>query len=245
MTDAVLFSAEGYATLLAAFAARGYEVRGYTEVEPEKAHLVLRHDVDISLAQAAGMAGLEKSLGVQSSYFILLRTEFYNPLSAAGLAAIQQIRACGHEIGLHFDASLYSEDDTDLEAGVRRECEILESAIDAPVRLISFHRPAEAQIGSVGEIGGRVNVYAARFVSEMGYVSDSRGSWQHGLPLDHPAVQEGHAVQLLTHPIWWMGEGGAPTLQLKRFLSERGRFLDQELARQCTIHVPGRWGGAE
>ncbi len=56
MTDKIPFSSRGYASLLAAFAARGYLIRNFSDADPSKPHLILRHDVDMSVATAAEMA---------------------------------------------------------------------------------------------------------------------------------------------------------------------------------------------
>lgn len=50
----------------------------------------------------------------------------------------------------------------------------------------------------------------------------------------------GKALQLLTHPIWWIGEASRPTQRLHRFLDRRLGLLDTELAAQCDIHDAGR-----
>src|SRR5262245_39873765 len=99
------FSPAGYAALLTEFAARGYTATGFAEVSSAARHLIIRHDVDFSLDAAAAMAELEHARGIRATYFVLLRTEFYNPLSDAGLASLQRIASLGHAIGLHFDAA--------------------------------------------------------------------------------------------------------------------------------------------
>ena len=55
-------------------------------------------------------------------------------------------------------------------------------------------------------LADRRNTYESKFFKEIGYCSDSRGGWHHGSPLDHAALGEGRALQLLTHAIWWTGE---------------------------------------
>ena len=51
------------------------------------------------------------------------------------------------------------------------------------------------------------HTYEPKFVKDIGYCSDSRGGWHHGHPLSHSSVKEGKALQLLTHPIWWITKG--------------------------------------
>lgn len=236
------FSPAGYSELLRALLDRGYATVDYASAEPQARHLILRHDLDMSLQAAEPIADAEAALGVAAHYFVLLRTEMYNPFSAAARATLDYIRIRRHEIGLHFDASLYGNDPLALERAVAQECRALEDAVGAPVRTVSFHRPAEALLGYDQALAGRRHTYEPRFFREMGYCSDSRGGWHHGAPLDHPAVAEGLALQLLTHPIWWTGAPADPADRLGRFLEARQALLDRELARNCSIYRPAGTG---
>jgi hypothetical protein len=232
------FSAAGYRALIRALLKRGYAVRGFVDADPGARHLILRHDIDMSIEAALPLAEMETSLGVGASYFVLLRSELYSPFAPSGLSALKRIAALGHEIGLHFDAALYPE--TALESAAEHECAILEAMTEGPVRTISFHRPAPSLLGRVGTLAGRRHAYEPRFFRDMGYCSDSRGRWRHGRPLDHPAIAEGRALQLLTHPIWWQGPPAAPPARLDALLDARMETLDRTLAAHCDVHIPGR-----
>jgi len=233
--DARTFSPTSYAKLIVALRERGYESRGYADADPKAKHLIVRHDVDYSLDAASAMAKQEAELGFASTYFVLLRTEFYNLFSAEGLAALRSIASYGHTIGLHFDAALYS---AGLESAIAHECGLLETILGKPVTVLSFHRPAPQFVGAQDRIAGRINAYGQKFVREMGYCSDSRGAWHHGSPLDHPAVREGRALQLLVHSFWWTEPMLPPEERLRRFIAERAVFLDRELSRHSNVHKP-------
>jgi hypothetical protein len=230
------FTPEGYLALIGAFRQRGYAVRRFDGVDPAARHLVLRHDVDFSLTAALEMAEAEARQGIAATYFFLLRTEFYNLLSREGLTALQRIAAV-HAIGLHFDATLYGTDLSILDVAAARESDLLAAIIGRPIQLVSYHRPGGARVAEADRLGGRLNVYGARFVREMGYCSDSRGGWHHGHPLEHAAIRAGRALHLLVHPFWWQAPALPPEERLKRFLTERSAFLDRELARHCSIHT--------
>lgn len=75
----------------------------------ESKDVFLRHDVDFSLDLTLPIAELEHKLGVRSCYYVLLSGP-YNPCSAASVNAMKKLREMGHEIGLHYDLSLYPED---------------------------------------------------------------------------------------------------------------------------------------
>jgi hypothetical protein len=230
------FSEQGYRDLLVQLFAKGYVVRSYETAKTNHKNLILRHDIDMSITAAVRLAKIEREINVKATYFVLLRSEFYNPFSPESLRMLSQLRDYGHELGLHLDASLYCDDRDALEIAARDECQVLEKLIETPVRTISFHRPARSLIGLEGTLAGRNHAYAPTYFSKMGYCSDSRGAWHHDHPLMHPAVNQGEALQLLTHPIWWVGPQGTPEERLNRFLNGRTDLLDFELARQCDVH---------
>jgi hypothetical protein len=235
MTD---FSLPGYRALLESLLERGYGVRSYAEADRASRHLVLRHDIDMSLQAAEPIAAIESELGVTACYFVLLRSEMYNPFSPASRSSIDKIRGLGHTIGLHLDASVYPDNAAALDAAASEECAMLEAVTGSAVDVISFHRPAPALIGYNKPLAGRRHAYEPCFVEDMGYVSDSRGGWHHGHPIENPAVAAGRALQLLTHPIWWSGSQPGPLETLESFHRDRCDLLDRELARNCSIYQP-------
>ena len=232
------FTMAGYCALLATLRDRGHAFRGFDDAEPGSAHVVLRHDVDMALGPAVEMAAAEQGMGASATYFVLLRSELYNPFAPESVQAMTAIRALGHEIGLHLDASLCGEEPEALDRAAGRECAMLEQMAGHPVRMISFHRPAKSLLGHAADLAGRRHAYQPRFFSAMGYCSDSRGAWHHGAPLDHPAIAAGTALQLLTHPIWWARPDVEPQARLHAFLERRHARLDRALAENCDIHVP-------
>ena len=228
------FTLAGYSALVEALLGRGYKVVGYGDADPAARHLILRHDLDMSIDAALPLAHIETALGVKASYFVLLRAETYNPWAAAARDQIRQILDLGHEIGLHFDASLYSEDPVALDRAAAQECGALEALAGAAIETVSFHRPAVKLLGRDAEIAGRRHTYQPRYFSEMGYCSDSRGEWSHGHPFDHPALDEDRALQLLIHPIWWnRDEAADPVRVLDRFRIERDIALAAALSANC------------
>ena len=232
------FTIKGYLALLAEITALGYSCRTFLKADPKQRDLILRHDIDMSLEAGLEMAEAEAETSISATYFILLRSEFYNPNSARNRDRIRRLLQFGHGVGLHFDASLYGEDIDALSNAAAGECEMLEQIAGHAVEVISFHRPAKVLLGLPDSLAGRVHAYQPRYFSEMGYCSDSRGAWNFGLPFEQEAVENGRALQLLTHPIWWTGEVATPKAKLKRFLFHLAHEFDQELAAQCEIHNP-------
>ena len=196
---------------------------------------MLRHDIDQSIAIARELADVESAEGWRSTWFVLVRTDMYNPFSQANVAHMRAMIAAGHEFGLHLDATYY-EGETALQKGAEVECRMLEDVLGEAVRVISFHRPAQHLIGGNMLLAGRLNTYMDRFVKDMGYSSDSRGQWRFGPPLAHKALAERRALQLLTHAIWWVGpEGREGKGRLEDLVEVKIREFNAELAANNDV----------
>ena len=191
----------------------------------------------MSIDSSVAIAEVEAELRVQATYFVMVRSELYNPFSRRALDGLDRIVDLGHHIGLHLDASLYDGDPDSLDQAAQTECTILETLINEPVTIISFHRPSQALLGLDRRVACRHHTYEPRFFKEIGYCSDSKGGWHHGHPLDHDAVRQGHALQLLTHPIWWQASPRESVREkLDRFALRRFDLLRAELARNCETY---------
>ena len=229
------FTLTGYRVLLDSFLKRGYGTPGFANADSDRPHLILRHDLDMSIQAARPIADIEAARGLRAHYFVLIRTEMYNPWSKRGRADLAALIELGHEIGLHFDAGLYPSNIDALDEACRIECDALEQLLGRSVTIVSFHRPEEALLSHDRELGSRLHTYQPRWFEHMGYCSDSRGAWHHGHPLRHPAVASGRALQLLTHPIWWAEDVGTPVKKLNDFVGVRADLLREELAAHCSV----------
>lgn len=206
MVETNTFSPRGYLDLIQELRERGYEFRFFGPIDQRSPTCLLRHDVDVSLTRAIALAALEAKIGVAATYFVLVRTEAYNVLSRQGVEALNTITDLGHHIGVHFDPSLYDHDsDLELANAIRKECDIFKFAVGTQPDAVSFHRPAPSLLGKKLPVIRVPHTYDPVFFEEIGYCSDSRGAWHHGHPLQHDAVRQRLAFQLLTHPVWWVG----------------------------------------
>lgn len=230
------FTPDGYVEVIGSLINVGYEIVGFQDADPVCRHLILRHDVDFDLVTALKLARLEASCGWRSHYFVLLRSEFYNPFSEVSQNALIEILELGHEIGLHFDAGKYKPNDN-LSIALAVERKLLETIIGTRISYFSHHRPATIKPQILYEFDDLIDVYSPRFFRDMGYCSDSRGEWHYGHPMEQWAVDKGLALQLLTHPIWWVGEGNTgPQSKLDSFLYERSIKLKFELSTHCSAY---------
>jgi hypothetical protein len=216
------FIAGEYEELLLALMELGYRACSLEQIDRKGRSLFVRHDVDLCPERALQLARREHAIGISATYYFLVTTSLYNVASAQSREICADLLAMGHRIGLHFDAAAFGACPDELEQQARIECTILEAVTGVPVDSISFHRPAREFLNRPGRLAGRRHTYEPEFFSEIGYVSDSNGGWHHGHPLDHPSINAGTALQLLTHPIWWChSERLSAAATVHQFRSER------------------------
>lgn len=237
------FSIDDYRRILVELSRLGYEAVDLEELDPDRPLMFLRHDVDLCLGRAVAVAEAEHALRMRATYYVLVSTEMYNPASAESRRRMRRIVELGHSVGLHFDATKYEGGRAELEAAANEECELLSRLAGAPVRSLSFHRPAPELRGLADRFAGRVHTYEPRFFNEIGYISDSSGGWYRGHPLDHPAIAARTAIQLLTHPAWW--HSATPRLaeeEIEALRAERAALIGEGLDA-ATANAKSLTGG--
>lgn len=196
-----------YEGILKFLANHGYVTKKYGDTHDNEKEVILRHDVDISLDKAVRFAELEKTtgLGYSSTYFVLISSDFYNPLSRASIDAMKRIRSLDHDIGLHFDEQKYCGDDDwnqDLVIGkILEEKKQLESIIEDSVNVVSMHRPSRKTLEANLLIPGMINSYGGEYFNDIKYVSDSYHRWRENV---YQVIETGTPrIQLLTHAFWY------------------------------------------
>jgi hypothetical protein len=223
------FSLEGYGELLSAFKDAGYSFCGFEDVD---SHLkdglpfvILRHDMDISLRPALEIARIEHEQGVQGTYFVLLRSPFYNVLSRSNSELMHQIHCYGHRIATHLDLAAYDND------CARALMEVDVFSMFYPfinTRLVSLHSYSydlpQMPIEMFPELDA---VYGPAIRGEIAYISDSTGRWKYGHPLASQAFKARRPIQLLTHPIWWFQKGETATQKLEHLI-----YSDYQCSRE-------------
>jgi len=224
------FTLDHYCEILEGAIRAGYAFQGFHHLSTQiNRILYLRHDLDICLEEALDMAELEAKLGVRATYFVLVNSPVYNPLSQDSLELVHQIRTKGHWIGLHIDPVLLSSvDASQLEDSVLQLIRFYESRLPL-VPVVSFHRPGATVLER--DFNSFISTYSPRFFKEVKYISDSRGMWREGCPCQALGHGLYPAVQLLVHPIWWGASEGEPLAdRLHRLLGNRMDYFKRYLA---------------
>ena len=208
------FSLAHYRELLQAAKAGGYRFAGFDR-PPEQGDLILRHDVDLSLASALVVAETEAEEGAWSTWFLMTRSVFYNLASKEGEQTIARLRELGHRVAHH---AVYPHVD-------------LDERFD-PV--VAWHNPDPEFMQA--EIPGAANVMSATFFDPDHYRSDSNQHWRGGCPHEQLAAGEFEWLQLLIHPEIWAFEGGTMRESMESFL-DRERAARLEHLRDDRIDL--------
>lgn len=199
------FTYDSYKNMLTTLKDNGYVFSDYISWKEEKCPVILRHDVDYDLCSAVKLAQVEHDMGIASTYFVLLSSDFYNVHSARSYSYINTIKGYGHSIGLHFDEKRYGEEygNSDrIEKRIIEEIDILSNAINDRIYSVSMHRPSKSTLEANIEIDGIINSYSDIFFKEFKYISDSRRRWRE--PIDEIIVgKEYSKLHILTHPFWY------------------------------------------
>lgn len=201
------FTYDWYVNLIKHLLDVGYSNISYKDTENKlniSDNFILRHDVDNSLTKALEMARLERQLGVKSTFFILLTSDFYNIASSKNKESILEISDLGHDIGLHFDEASYQNKDVPIDVPelIVNESKIMSEILGLPIESVSMHRPSKRTLESNYIIPGIINSYGDRFFKDFKYLSDSRCRWRE--PINEiVSKREFSNLHILTHPIWY------------------------------------------
>jgi hypothetical protein len=203
-----LFSLELYEEILRRAKSLGYEFPTVSELKngshSHSRFLLLRHDIDASPRYALGMAQLEHSLGVRSSYYVLLHSLYYNPAASPHWDALQKIISMGFEVGLHYETDFFENRGIDALNGVLHDVAALENILQVRIVSVSQHRPASSTfLQKLNE--HYVDAYNHDLMHNVRYISDSGFKWRKDTLLDLLGKEE--RIHALLHPVTWTFAG--------------------------------------
>lgn len=216
-----LFTWDGFRYLIGVLRESGYTFCNYFNWGKANKAVIMRHDVDMSPARALELANIEADEGIASTFFVLMKNDFYNPFALHAHNALCEIVSLGHEIGLHFDETLYGPDE-DIVSAIHAEASLLSQSIGGgyAVRVVSMHRPSQRTLDANWQIPGIVNSYSHRFFHDFKYLSDSRINWREPV-LEIIRSQEYKRLHILTHAMSYRDELSSPADTVKALLADR------------------------
>lgn len=117
------FTIDNYRKQLELALENGFQFILFTDdFQKDRKEILWRHDVEFSPDVALKMARIESELGVTTTYFFQLHSEFYNILERYFSDMLLKIKSLGHHIGLHFDSHYYNiQSENDLDKFIRQD----------------------------------------------------------------------------------------------------------------------------
>ena len=161
------FTYASYKNMLHLLREEGYVITDYHECNSyhEEDIVILRHDIDCSIEKAVKMAELENGMGVCSTYFVLVSSEFYNVATKKNAGLLKKIHAMGHQIGLHFDEMCYEgKGSGEMVIMAEKEKEILQNVIEMPVTTASTHRPSQMMPATEASFASTLNTSTSKLL---------------------------------------------------------------------------------
>lgn len=194
------FATTEYQQILDKIHSTNHEFAKFSTPPKTDKYVILRHDVDFSLFEALRIAKLENELGVNSTFFTLLTSPYYNPLADGSVDILKEIVSLGHEIGLHYDASRFENlDEKERRTRIALLANTLGNHIEQQINCIAQHKPASTNIRPT--FPDFIDAYEPRFFNDIPYISDSRMMFR--IDDIFNFIEDTKAFQLLIHPIWW------------------------------------------
>ena len=172
--------------------------------------IILRHDVDYSVAMAAELAELNASCKVSGTFFVQLRSPIYNLLDAQNLSCLERISNCNQKLGLHYYCSQEQLATGDLGDLLARDLDICERESGLCFeRVIAWHNPLAELIKNEAILDGTglKSAYAPPFFKDGHYFADSNLRNTSQDFIDVLNAKKVNFLQFLFHPLYWIVGG--------------------------------------
>lgn len=199
--------------------------------------LILRHDVDLSLEQSIKLAKIENKYNIKSTFFIWLRSPFYNIFEKKYSDIIYEIISLGHQLGLHFDESTYKiENKTDLNNCIEKEINLIRNYFSINIYAVSMHRPSKCLLNNDIKLDKYINTYEKRFFKDFKYLSDSRRQWKEGCICNKININKYNKLHILIHPFWWTDKDINFNERMFDYIRDKANKLETDLENNISVY---------
>ena len=203
--------------------------------------LVLRHDVDQSLEQSLKIAIIENRYDIKSTFFLWLKSPFYNIFEKKYTDIIYDIIKLDHQIGLHFDESIYKiENEKELNKFVGKEINLIKTYFNINIYAISMHKPSKWLLNNDVKLDKYINTYEKRFFKDFKYFSDSRRQWKEGCICNKIDVRKYNKLHILIHPFWWVDKDINFNERMSDFIRDKVNKLEIDLEKNISFYKKNR-----
>jgi len=220
MKSSIKFSYNGYRSFLKRILKKRKIVDFSSYKKENKLFLILRHDIEYFTEAALNLGRIEKSLGIQSTFFFLL-TSSYNIFSERNLFIVNELKKMGHKFGIHYDSYLIKKYKLNFNSNLKLQIKIFESFFKIKINAISSHRPKlDFKYYNDQNI---LNVYDKLFQKKIKYFSDSQQVFRSNVD---QLLMSDLNLHLLIHDYTWSKKDISWEKNILNFFNED--FLSQK-----------------
>jgi hypothetical protein len=196
------FSRSGYIKLLNEINKKYQFIlaRDWQKFLKEKNKIMLRHDIDFDTSYALEMAKIEYKKKIKSTYFFLMRDNYYDLYSNETFNNIKKIHNYGHEIGIHINPNSFDQFKIKTK-NIISDIKNFISFYNINILSVSYHQPSIYNIKDI-KFKIKFDSYDGRVMKKYKYFSDSTMNFKNKEFDDYVKTNEN--IQLLIHPVWWM-----------------------------------------
>lgn len=224
------YNKTNYGLILQTAINHGFEFADFSTMDfsaTTKKQIILRHDIDTSLAMALETAKIDAGYKIKATFALQLSSPLYNPFTVANIKIINEIHQLGHNIALHHRIAL-GHTTTEIKQGITREMQAMKIFFPYIQPVFIWHNLPPDNLLSNIEIPSMINAYNTNFTERMYYISDSVLKHK---PEDFLAALKKHAsIQMLLHPTIWMSRKDNIVSMLAYVLSNIIRECNFEFA---------------
>lgn len=225
------FTIENYKKQLEIAIANGFQFISFTDPYiKDRKEIIWRHDVEFSPTIALQMAKIENLLGISSTYFFQIHSEFYNVFEKYFSDILMNVKELGHRIGLHFDSHYYNiESENDLRRLIIQDKEYFEKVFNLNLEVFSFHNTTPFTLSCESEeYGGLINVYSKNYKEKYKYCADSTGFWRYEVLEDVLIDPNTTHLQVLVHDAMWSKEVLSPRQRVRKSIQDNAERIKSQ-----------------
>jgi|TARA_B110000027_G_C16068969_1_gene278103 hypothetical protein len=229
----MIFSKSGYIKLLNNLKINYSFVyaRDWKKYSTKKNKIILRHDIDFDTSYALEMAKIEYDNKIKSTFFFLMRDDYYDLYSNETYNNIEKIKNYGHKIGIHINPDSYKLYKKKVKI-INSDIKYFQSFYNIKIDSISYHQPSVYNFKDI-EFKSKFSSYSQDIMSKYKYFSDSSMNFRDKEFNDFIKSQKN--IQLLIHPIWWMINKKSINQKIKSLFKKKKSDLIKIFKKYDTV----------
>lgn len=220
---------DNYRRLIEHFKQVGYAFSPYRSDAYAEKSVLLRHDIDYTLAHAETFARINADAGVAGTFFFQLRSSLYNFFNFDVQSVVRRIIDMGQHVGFHAVVDSHFDSLDDLRLFIANEFRIFSDLVPESHPVFAWHNPGVLTLDGFNfieaDFPGLINTYGDIGGGRPPYFADS--NMRHTFDQLYDIGDQGHPLlQLALAPMQWCPEQEAMENVMVSTLLRKVKELD-------------------